>query len=145
MFKSSEISLNPKLSFAIALLYMATADGEIENQEITYLSTVMHGDSKTILEANKYIKNALKSGLSFDTFLRDSNEILSLQQKECILVNLVDMMLSDGNTAANEERLLHRIVRVYGFEDEQYEEYKRLMIIKNEHSVFDNHRRRKTD
>ncbi len=145
MFKSSEIRLTPKLSFAIALLYMATADGILENEEITYLSTVMHGDGKTIMQANKYIKEALKSGLTFDMFLKNSNEILSEDQKECILVNLVDMMLSDGFAAANEEKLLERILKIYGFEEQKYLDYKRLMIIKNNHKVFLRNNRRKTD
>ena len=138
MFKSSETILTPKLSFAISLLYMAAADGTLESEEITYLSTVMHGDNKIILQANKYIKNAIKLGVTFDIFLQESNKILSQAQKECILVNLVDMMLSDGIAAINEEKLLQRIVKIYGFEEEKYQDYKRLMIIKNEHSVFVN-------
>ncbi len=145
MFRSTEINLTPKSSFAIALLYMATADGVLENEEITYLSTVMHGDTKVILQANKYIKNAIKTGSSFDEFLRQSNEILSQEQKECIIVNLVDMMLSDGIAASNEEKLLHRIVEIYGFEETKYQEYKRLMIVKNEHNIFSSFKRRETD
>ena len=137
MFKSSKINLTPKLSFAISLLYMATADGVLESEEITYLSTVMHGDSKIILQANKYIKNAIKVGITFDIFLQESNEILSQAQKECILVNLVDMMLSDGIADINEEKLLHRIVNIYGFDEKKYQEYKRLMIVKNEHNIFE--------
>jgi len=145
MFRSSKIELTPKLSFAIALLYMATADGILESEEITYLSTVMHGDSKVIIQANKYIKDAIKLGVTFDTFLEDSNKILSEKQKECILVNLVDMMLSDGVAAVNEEKLLQRIVAVYELEEQKYQDYKKLMMIKNEHSVFDQYKRRSTD
>lgn len=136
MFKRREIELTPKLSFAIALLYMASADGVIENEEITYLSTVMHGDGAIISQANSYIKNAIKKGITFDKFLIQSNKILTISQKECIVVNLIDMMLSDGEAALNEEKLLKHILDEYGFSEEKYDIYKELMIKKNDHSVF---------
>jgi uncharacterized tellurite resistance protein B-like protein len=136
IFRSKEVTLTPKLSFAVALLYMASADGVIENEEITYLSTVMHGDGTLIADANRYIKNAIKSGTSFDKFLLESNELLSNDQKECILVNLIDMMLSDGEASDNEEKLLKHILDKYGFDEEKYTIYKELMIKKNDHSIF---------
>jgi len=136
MFKAKKIELTPKLSFAVALLYMASADGAIENEEITYLSTVMHGEGNIISKANSYIKEAIKSGATFDTFLTASNKLLSNAQKECIIVNLIDMMLSDGEAASNEEKLLVHIIDKYGFDEEKYTVYKELMIKKNDHSVF---------
>ncbi len=137
MFRSREIPLTPKLSFAVALLYMASADGVIENEEITYLSTVMHGDVKIISEANKYIKNAIKNGMTFDVFLLKSSEILTIDQKECVIVNLIDMMLSDGIINANEEKLLIHIIQHYEFDNTKYEIYKELMDKKNDHKIFD--------
>jgi uncharacterized tellurite resistance protein B-like protein len=131
-----KIELTPKLSFAIALLYMASADGVVESEEITYLSTVMHGDADKIIQANRYIKDAMKRGKTFDDFLDDSDKILTEEQKECIIVNLIDMMLSDGEADEYEEKLLDHIIEKYDFKREKFDIYKELMIKKNDHSVF---------
>ena len=131
-----KIELTPKLSFAIALLYMASADGVVESEEITYLSTVMHGDADKIIQANRYIKDAMKRGKTFDDFLDDSDKILTEEQKECIIVNLIDMMLSDGEADEYEEKLLDHIIEKYDFKRKKFDIYKELMIKKNDHSVF---------
>ena len=137
MIFSSDLHLKPKLVFAISLLYMASADGKIEQEELTYLSTVLHGDTEIILQANKYIKNAMKKGQSFTTFLAQSNQILSDEQKECIVINLVDMMLADNDVDENEEKLLNHIIEIYGFDKEKFFIYQELMSKKNNHKVFE--------
>lgn len=136
MFRK-ELVLTPKLCFAIALLYMASADSHIENEEITYLSTVLHGDVEVIRQANRYIKEAMKKGTNFDHFLKESDEILNESQKECIVINLIDMMLSDGQSDIHEEKLLYHILNHFGFDEQRFEIYKELMIKKNNHSVFE--------
>jgi uncharacterized tellurite resistance protein B-like protein len=136
MFKTKKISLNPYLSFAVSLLYMASADGVIENDEITFMSTVMHGNRSIINEADSYIREAIKRGVTFDMFLKESNTFLTEAQKECIIVNLIDMMLADGKSVSNEEKLLMHIIEKYGFDTTKYQIYKDLMIKKNDHSVF---------
>ena len=136
MIFSNEINITPKLAFAISLLYMASADGKIEQEELTYLSTVLHGDTDMILQADKYIKNAMKKGQSFTTFLTQSNEILNDAQKECIIINLVDMMLADNDVDENEEKLLNHIIEIYGFDKEKFLIYQELMSKKNNHAVF---------
>lgn len=133
---SSALELTPKKAFAISLLYMASADGIIEQEEITYLSTVLHGDTKSIREANSYIKNAMKKNISFDTFLYEANKLLDDNQKECVIVNLVDMMLSDGKCDESEMRFLEHIIDIFGFDNKKFEIYKELMIIKNNHDIF---------
>ncbi len=143
------IDLNPKLSFAVALLYMASADGVIDHGEITHLSNVMHGDMTVLLEANKYVKNCLKKGISFNDFLYKSNELLNDEQKECIIINIIDMMISDKHAEVhqNEEKLLIHIIHMYGVDKEKYLLYKELISKKNNHAIFSEvpHDRRSTD
>lgn len=134
--KRENIELTPKRIFAISLLYMASSDGSIEPEEITYLSTVLHNDTKTIREANKYIKYAMKKNISFDAFLLKANVILSDEQKECIVVNLVDMMLSDGDCDDSEMKFLEYIIDIFGFDDKKFEIYRDLMMVKNNHDIF---------
>jgi len=131
-----KVELTPKVSFAVALIYMASANGAIENEEAVYLSTVMHGENDKIIKANKYIKGAIKKGKTFDDFLDESNEILTMEQKECIIINLIDMMLSDGKIDEYEEKLLEKVIMKYGFVSEKFDIYKELMIKKNDHGVF---------
>ena len=82
------------------------------------------------------ITNSIASTWFAQDFLDDSDKILTEEQKECIIVNLIDMMLSDGEADEYEEKLLDHIIEKYDFKREKFDIYKELMIKKNDHSVF---------
>jgi len=137
MFKNTnKFELTPKLSFAIAMLYMASVDETIDRDEIRYISAIMHGDMGTLSKANKYIKQAIQKNMTFYNFLEESKKLLSLQQKECIILNLIDIMFLDENISSYEEKLLKLIIKEYEFDLERYEQYKSIICIKNNHSIF---------
>jgi len=135
--KNKKIELYPKLSFAISLMYMASADdGHIDNREMAYLSTVMRENSKILNEANRYIKQSIKHGFTLNDFLKKSNEFLSINQKECIVLNLIDLMFSDGNNAPNQEMLISLLINEYKLDEYKYAIYRELLEKKNDHSIF---------
>jgi len=134
--KRKKIDLTPKLTLAIVLLYMIGIDNEVTHDETTYLISVMHGDSHIIKEANEYLQNAIKMDLSFEMFLDESIKILTENQKECIIINLIDIMLVDGVVRKNEQKLLDFILKKYQFDTKKYSMYKEMITIKNDHSIF---------
>ena len=131
-----EIKLTPKIAYVVNMLYMSSADGIIEQEEITYLLTILHGDLKLIRTAEKYMKQSEKKGLNFDDFLEESSKLLSLEQKETILINLIDMMYSDNEIEAHEEKLLKYILEKYDIDENKFNLYKNFIVKKNNYSIF---------
>jgi len=131
-----EIKLTPKIAYVVNMLYMSSADGIIEQEEITYLLTILHGDLKLIRIAEKYMKQSEKKGLNFNDFLEESSKILSLEQKETILINLIDMMYSDNELELHEEKLLKYILKKYDIDENKLDLYKNVIAKKNNYSIF---------
>ncbi|WP_371323140.1 TerB family tellurite resistance protein [Dechloromonas sp. ZY10] len=132
MFKgSNNEEMTPKLAFAAALLYMMSADGQIEEEEVGQLISALGGDRATLDAALKYArKNPV------DAFLPQAAAVLSESQKLCILTNLADSLLADGNAAAAEQALFNRFLSGFGIGEEQFRPYFEVIVVKNDRSVF---------
>ena len=131
------MELSPKLILAIALQYVASADGNIDEDETTHLISIMHSDSKIIMQADKYIRYAIRDNITFDDFLDEGNKKLSYTQKECIILNMIDMMLVNNVVDVYEEKLIKHVVKKFDIDMQKYQVYKELMIKKNDVSVFE--------
>jgi len=137
MFKRKRnFELTPKLSFAIAMLYLASSDGIMNKEEVRYISAIMHSDIGVLNKANQYIKYAIQRNMSFYHFLKESKKILTDSQKECIILNLIDLMFLDEDISPYEEKLLKIIIKEYEFNYDEYLKYKNIMYIKNNHTIF---------
>ena len=86
-----KIHLTPYLALACALLYMVASDGELDAAESSHLQSVLGGDAEVLRYGVHYVQT-----LSFDGFLMDAPELLSTKDKWCILANVCDALLSDG-------------------------------------------------
>ena len=75
-FKSEPPKLSPRLALAVGLLFMMSADGEIESEEIGQLQSVVGGDGDLIQTAVKYIRS-----IKYEQFLADASALLNSQQK----------------------------------------------------------------
>ena len=129
--------LNPKLILAVSLLHMANANGEIANEQMMYLLTVLHGDNKLISQANKYIKKSIQIGRTLQDFLDEAKDLICDEQKEFIVINMIDIMLSDSNCDVHEERLLGFYLDSFNFDEEKYLNYKSMIYKKNNYDLFD--------
>ncbi len=132
MFKGgNNEEMTPKLAFAAALLYMMSADGQIEEEEVGQLISALGGDRATLDAALKYARKH-----PVDAFLPQAAAILSEPQKLCILTNLADSLLADGNAAAAEQALFNRFLSGFGVSEEQFRPYFEVIVVKNDRSVF---------
>ena len=132
MFKGDAApALTPKLAFATALLYMMSADGEIEQEEIGQLVSVIGGDRALLDDAVKFTRK-----VTLDQYLTQAPGQLNEAQKLCILVNLCDSLLSDGSAAPQEQALFGRFLQAFGVPEAQFAPHFQVIAIKNDRSVF---------
>jgi uncharacterized tellurite resistance protein B-like protein len=146
LFKSdSGTTMTPHFAFAISLIYMIGADGKIENEEVGQLLSVLGGESSggvIGVGANnrQLLDNALKyvQRNSPETFLSTVAATLTDAQKMCILTNLIDSSLADGDPAPEEQRLFNQFLEAFGISEARFRPFFEVIALKNDRSVFTN-------
>ncbi|MFM2056311.1 MAG: hypothetical protein RLY71_696 [Pseudomonadota bacterium] len=147
MFKSDAgDKMSPHLAFATSLLYMMSADGEIDHEEIGHLLSVLGGQDQgggTIgvgAQNQALLDNAVKyrKKNSIDTFLQEAAPLLSDAQKMCILVNLIDSSLADGQPEPEEQALFGKFMQAFGIAETRFRPFFEVIVLKNDRTVFTN-------
>lgn len=146
MFKGDKgEEMTPHFAFATSLLYMMGADGEMDQEEVGQLLAVIGGTEKngTIYvggnnddmfgRAIKYVKKN-----SVNTFLAEAAPILTDAQKMCIMVNLIDSSLADGEPEREEQELFAKFLQAFDITEERFRPFFEVIVLKNDRSVFIN-------
>ena len=144
MFKGDKgEEMTPHFAFATSLLYMMGADGEMDQEEIGQLLAVIGGKEKngTIYvggnnddmfgRAIKYVRKN-----SVDTFLTEAAPILTDAQKMCIMVNLIDSSLADGEPEREEQELFAKFLTAFDITEDRFRPFFEVIVLKNDRSVF---------
>jgi uncharacterized tellurite resistance protein B-like protein len=131
MFKTEAPQLSPRLALATGLLFMMAADGQIEQEEIGQLQSVVGGDEQLIQAAIKYLR-----AVPYEQFLVDANALLNPQQKLCVLINMADSLLSDGRAAASEQTAFNKALTGFGMTEDGFKPYFETLAVKNNRSIF---------
>ncbi|HYC02237.1 MAG TPA: TerB family tellurite resistance protein [Azospirillaceae bacterium] len=144
MFKGdSGGEMTPHKAFAIALMYCMGADGEMDPEEVGHLLAVIGGErsggtigvganNRALLEsAMKYVRTKTP-----DQFLAEAVPVLTTAQKLCILMNIVDSALADGQAEQEEQQLFDKFQKAFGITDEQFKPYFDVIMLKCDRSVF---------
>ncbi|ALG67593.1 TerB family tellurite resistance protein [Beggiatoa leptomitoformis] len=138
-------TMTPHLAFAIALIYMMYADGEVDNEEVGQLLSVLGGKKKNnvigvgengrqLLEsAKRYVKSH-----TMQQFIADTASLLSDAQKMCILVNLIDVSFADGEPESEEQTLFGKLLHAFGISETRFTPFFEVIALKNDRSVFTN-------
>lgn len=147
MFKSdSGEKMTPHLAFATSLLYVMSADGEIDNEEVGHLLSVLGGQDQgngTIgvgAQNQKLLDSAVKyrRNNSLETFLQEVTPLLSDAQRMCILLNLIDSSLADGQPEREEQELFGKFMAAFQVSEDRFKPFFEVMLLKNDRSVFTN-------
>ncbi|CAK0764950.1 TerB domain-containing protein [Gammaproteobacteria bacterium] len=147
MFRSdSGAEMTPHLIFVISLLYMMSADGEIDKEEIGHLLSVLGGEDRGngvigVGAQNQALLDAAikyRKSNSVDTFLSTATPLLSDAQKICILINLIDSSLADGTPEPEEQALFGKFLNSFGISENRFRPFFEVIVIKNDRSVFTN-------
>ena len=154
MFKSdSGDKMTPHLAFATSLIYMMSADGEIDHEEIGHLLSVLGGSDQgngTVgvgAQNQALLDSAVKYRRknSIDTFLQEAAPLLSDAQKMCMLVNLIDSSLADGQPEPEGQALFGKVMQAFGISEERFRPFFEIIMLKNDRSVFTNQNHPKND
>lgn len=140
-----DVRMTPYLAFVISLIYCQAADGEIDDEEVAFLITALGGqsdekagtigvagDKRAMLDqALKYVRRT-----SSEAFLREAAPMLSHQQKLCILCNMADSSLADGDAEAEEQELISTFQKAFGISDDAMRPIIETVVLKNDKSIF---------
>lgn len=139
----SKTGMHPHFAFATSLVYMMASDGEFDNEEIGQLLSVLGGKSKNgvirigdnnddlMEEVFEYFERT-----PFEVFLGEAAPVLSREQKLCILANLVDSSLSDGEAEMQEQMMFSQFLQAFGVSEQEFEPIFKVIMLKNDRSVF---------
>jgi Tellurite resistance protein TerB. len=145
MFKSdSGEKMTPHKALATSLLYMMSADGEMDHEEIGHLLSVLGGQDSgngTVgvgAQNQALLDSALKyrRSHSVEQFLAEATPLLSDAQRMCILVNLIDSSLSDGQPEPEEQVLFGKFLQAFGVSETRFKPFFEVIVLKNDRSVF---------
>ena len=141
MFKGDTEEMTPHFAFATSLIYMIGADGKVEHEEVGQLLAVLGGsesggaigvgaNNRQLLDrAFKYYQKN-----SVDKFLSEATPLLTDAQKMCILTNIIDSSLADGDAAP--EALFNKFLQAFDISEERFKPFFEVIVLKNDRSVF---------
>lgn len=135
--------MTPHLAFATALLYMMSADGEIDNEEVGHLLSVLGGSKrKGVIGVGQQNQALLDKAVqyrkshSIDDFLSVVSPLLTDSQKMCMMMNLLDSSLSDGVAEPEEQALFNKFLQAFGISEERFKPFFEVIVVKNDRAVF---------
>ena len=136
MFKSqsSSLDLTPRTSLVVSLIYCMGADGEMDEEEIGHLVSVLgRGTSRDQLNAAVRYARATPAA----QFLADSQARLRPEQKLCIVLNMIDSAMSDGEAEAGEQQLVRQFSESWGLSESELTKHFQTLVAKNDRAVLD--------
>jgi uncharacterized tellurite resistance protein B-like protein len=143
MFSGDSEEMTPHFAFATSLIYMISADGSIENEEVGQLLAVLGGeDSGGTIGVGANNRQLLDRAIRYrqkndvDKFLSEATPILTDAQKMCILTNILDSSLSDGDAAIEEQQLFGQFLQAFDISEERFKPFFDVIALKNDRSVF---------
>lgn len=135
MFKGgAPLDITPRRALVVSLIYCMGSDGEIDPEEIGHLVSVL-GRNATREELDRCFKYARSTPP--DAFLQDAAPKLGEAQRLCILLNMIDSAMADGEAEAGERELIARFQAAFGIGDAALESHFRTLVAKNDRTILD--------
>ena len=129
--RGEDFHITPFMALAVALIYMLTADGEIDEHESSQLQAVVGSHNELLDIAFVYAEEN-----SVEQFLKDTQSILVQADHGCILTNLCDCLLSDGLADDHELELFHQISDAFGVSEMSFKTHFANLSLKNNKSLL---------
>lgn len=120
-------AMTPPKALVVALLYMMSADGSMGEEEIGRLNVVV-GSCQALLKASLRYVGQVRAA----EFLAAAANVLDERQRQCVLLNVCDTMLSDHQVAGGERELFRRMLAAFGVEAKSFDKYLSVIYLKNE-------------
>lgn len=116
--------------FAAAMLAMAQADDNLAESELTAISRIFE-QRECLIQGRR----VLNSG-SLDELFATINLLFTIEQKKCLIANLLDLAAIDGTRDARENAILRQCRQTLNVPDALWQWLEDSNRIKNDLSVF---------
>jgi uncharacterized tellurite resistance protein B-like protein len=144
MFKGDKgEQMTPHFAFATSIIYMMGADGEMDNEEVGQLLAVLGGEkSGNTIGVGANNRQLLDKAVVYarntplDTFLNEATPLLNDAQKMCILTNLIDSSLADGEPEPEEQAMFGKFLQAFGVSEERFRPFFEVIALKHDRGVF---------
>ncbi|ALG74183.1 Tellurite resistance protein TerB [Azospirillum thiophilum] len=131
---NAPFDVTPRRALVVSLIYCMGSDGEIDPEEVGHLVSVL-GRNATREELDRCFKFARSTPP--DNFLAEAAPRLNEQQRLCILLNMIDSAMADGEAEQGERDLIGRFQQAFGFDDAKLGPYFQALVVKNSRQVLD--------
>lgn len=127
-----ETKLTPKSAFALAILTVIAADGQVDEEEFLYLRRLFKGDQNALEGAVK----VLRGGASVRDCVPMVAAALDDKQKQVVMTNLVDLAMADGHLAGTEKEMLTLYLEAFKMSEADIRATVDVMAAKNNFGAF---------
>ncbi len=141
--RKGDPELTPPLIFVTAILYMMVSSGSIDAEEMGHLFTIIGGkNQKGVLELSKEYRQLVDTATryrnqhSIDEFIAVASTKLTDAQKICLLLNLVESSLSDGEAEKGEQEVFYKFLRGFHISQERFAPFFQVLALKSDLSIF---------
>jgi uncharacterized tellurite resistance protein B-like protein len=136
LFKSqgAALDLTPRNCLVVSLIYCMGADGEMDQEEIGHLVSVL-GRNATRQQLDAALRYART--VRPEQFLAEAAPRLRPEQRLCILLNMIDSAMSDGEAEPGEQQLVTQFAQAFGLGESELTPYFQALVAKNDRSVLD--------
>lgn len=135
MFKSQvSLDLTPRNCLAVSLIYCMGSDGEIDPEEIGHLMSVL-GRNATRQQLDAVLRYT--RSIQPSQFLAEAAPNLRPEQKLCIVLNMIDSAMADGEAEPGEQQLIMQFAQEFGLPESELTTHFRTLVAKNDRAVLD--------
>ncbi|MEY4016981.1 MAG: hypothetical protein RLZZ189_779, partial [Pseudomonadota bacterium] len=118
--------ITPHLAMAVSIVYMMSADGNIGQEEIGQLETMI-GEFEGLQQyALQFVRKVKRSD-----FLSQAKLALDKQQRLCVLLNVCDSMMSDESVGMLEDKLFMSMLDAFSVKESAFKKYYEVLELKN--------------
>lgn len=120
--------ISPMLGLVIIMMFVATADNDIADEEQEFISRFCADDELYNKAYEYYQKNTFEETLGA---LR-----LNEQQKMCYLANILELAMVDGAFDSREQKIIEQFAHAADLTDAQAQTISDVLLIKNQLSIL---------
>ena len=127
----SRVQLTPLIALIASIIYMMIADGEVSDSESSLLQSVIGDNDEALHRALCYVQST-----PHEEFFKELPSVVFGNDKLCILLNVCDSIMSDGELSSLEWDLFQNFLAALGFTEKSFKPYFGAISIKNKRSVL---------
>ncbi len=123
--------LTPYLSVVVAALCAMTTDGMISERDRSRLRSAIGADATVLERATDYLEHH-----GADDFLRDLPTLLDVRDRFCLLINVCDLLMVDGQLSGERLVQFDRLLGALGITKAGFQSYFNALSLKGRTSVL---------